>query len=117
MDMSKLKRCPFCGGEATLVEDIYNDQLYNYVICTNDDCNANTGRCSTEDEAITKWNNRSNWHTGTPTEEGWYLCKCINPATAKYVTDYYTGKGWEYFFEDDYSAWQKITPFEEGEGK
>ena len=54
----KLKPCPFCGGEATLVEDIYNDQLYNYVICSNDDCNANTGRCDTEDEAITKWNKR-----------------------------------------------------------
>lgn len=54
----KLLPCPLCGGEATLVEDIYNDQLYYYVICSNDDCNANTGRCNTEDEAITKWNRR-----------------------------------------------------------
>ncbi len=56
--MTKLRPCPFCGGDATLIEDIYNDQLYNYVICSNDDCNANTGRCDTEDEAITKWNKR-----------------------------------------------------------
>ena len=56
-------------------------------ICSNDDCNANTGRCDTEDEAIEKWNNRwmipceegeteGNWHTGTPTENGWYLLEC-----------------------------------------
>lgn len=62
----ELKSCPFCGGEATLVEDIYNDQLYNYVICSNDDCNANTGRCDTQDEAIAKWNNRpSLWNVGS----------------------------------------------------
>ena len=56
--MKELKPCPFCGEEATLVEDIYDDRLFSYVICSNDNCNANTGRCDTKDEAIAKWNNR-----------------------------------------------------------
>lgn len=74
--MTELKPCPFCGGEATLVEGLYNDRLFSYVSCDNNNCNAKTGRCDTNDEAITRWNKRPNpWHTGTPTENGYYLCK------------------------------------------
>lgn len=106
----KLKPCPFCGGEATLVKDIYNDQLYNYVICSNDDCNANTGRCDTEDEAITKWNNRpSPWHTGKPTENGCYLleCKIGNSENTYFTTDYWNNEV-GYWTVNRVIRWQKI---------
>lgn len=113
--MTELKPCPFCGGEATLVEDIFNDRLYNYVICSNDDCDANTGRCDTEDEAITKWNNRtSSWHTGTPTEEGWYLLKMVDEyGRITYGTNYLRngikGMEWKYaFFGHVIIKWQSI---------
>ena len=112
----KLLPCPFCGGEATLVEDIYNDQLYNYVICSNDDCNANTGRCDTEDEAITKWNNRpSPWHTGEPTEEGWYLFSYKYLDTIRYGTDCFLDGKWVFnpALDEKMLAWQKIEPFKE----
>ena len=109
----KLELCPFCGGEATLVEDIYNDQLYNYVICSNDDCNANTGRCDTEDEAITKWNKRANpWHTGTPTDEGLYLC-ASEYKDCKYGLAYWDGIGFRTEQIARIIAWQKIEPYKE----
>lgn len=106
----KLKPCPFCGGEGTLVEDIYNDHLYNYAICSNDYCNANTGRCDTEDEAITKWNNRpSPWHTGTPTENGWYLLECNigNSDGTYYATDHWDNEV-GYWTVNRVIRWQKI---------
>ena len=107
-----LKPCPFCGGEATLVEDIYADKLYYYVTCATNNCDANTGRCDTEDEAITKWNNRRNpWHTGTPTEEGWYLLKVKSDDEIIYDTNRLIqclwGLDWKYVHEE-ILAWQKI---------
>ena len=112
--MTELKKCPFCGGEATLVGAVYNDQHYNYVICSNDDCNANTGRCDTKDEAIAKWNTRPNpWHTGTPTEDGWYLV-AFNyefEEGVRYTTDYFKDGKWAFPMVRDISKvvkWQKI---------
>lgn len=117
--MTDLKPCPFCGGEATLVEDIYDDRLCSYVICSNDNCNANTGRYDTEDEAITKWNTRPNpWHTGTPTENGYYLCHfksgdsfhdiCLEYKDAWDLGEYNINP---YTFE--VIAWQMIEPYKE----
>lgn len=62
--------CPFCGGEAEFKK---NDFGF-YVICP--ECLCSTQTYSTDDDAISTWNNRpSPWHTGTPTEDGFYLCK------------------------------------------
>ena len=61
----------------------------------------NRDSCPDCDEGI--WvEEGSPWHTGTPTEEGWYLCKMIE--TDFYETQYFTGNNWAGFFE----KWQKI---------
>ena len=54
--MTGLKPCPFCGGKAELVEDVWSDNEYCYVTCV--DCHAGTNACDTQDEAVAKWNSR-----------------------------------------------------------
>lgn len=57
------------------------------------------------------------WHTGTPTEEGWYLV-AFNyefEEGVRYTTDYFKDGKWAFPMVRDISkisAWQKITPFE-----
>ena len=108
----KLLPCPFCGGEAKFLEDVWGNDEYCYVICVNDNCNANTGRCDTEDEAIAKWNNRpNNWHTCTPTEEGWYLIAFIGAnKRIEYASAVWCYDEWD--ARCNVVAWQKITPYE-----
>lgn len=48
----KLKKCPFCGGQATLVENF--DDVW--VRCEN--CGAITDFFRTAKEAVTAWNTR-----------------------------------------------------------
>lgn len=59
-----------------------------------------------------------NWHTGTPTEKGWYLCAYD---TDIYLANYWVGSGWlkQYRAEgidcrQGLLAWQKIESFEAG---
>ena len=59
----------------------------------------------------------SPWHTGTPTEEGWYLLYTSIP-NAHYHLAFYQFDHW--FSDDEYCiiredviAWQKIEPFKE----
>ena len=70
--MTDLKPCPFCGGEATIFPYLELGNLH-MVKCRN--CNiSRVGK--SEGEAVKEWNNRpSNWHTGTPTDVGWFLVK------------------------------------------
>ena len=51
----------------------------------------------------------SNWHTGTPTEEGWYLC---STKASDFSVHYYDGNEWDFCPLDFVVAWQKITPYE-----
>ena len=55
----ELRRCPFCGGEATIwsgpIEDDYFNTYYD-VYCTA--CNCMTPKFHTEESAITFWNRR-----------------------------------------------------------
>ena len=54
----------------------------------------------------------SNWHTGTPTEEGWYLIAFLG--SNKRIE--YASAVWCYNEWDAHCrviAWQKITPYEE----
>ena len=48
------------------------------------------------------------WHTGTPTEEGWYLCA--------YGDNFYCANYWNGIWRNSWGgtllAWQKITPYE-----
>ena len=77
--MTELRPCPFCGGEARLIDSECGTTIYA-VECVL--CQAKIGWFDEKERAIKEWNNRpSPWHTGTPTEAGWYLvayrkCDC-----------------------------------------
>lgn len=51
--MTKLKSCPFCGGEANV--DIGN---FGGMVCYCEICFAQGKQCETKDEAIEAWNRR-----------------------------------------------------------
>jgi len=52
MKKTELKPCPFCGGFGQVTIDMFAA----YVNCN--DCNACSGDCDTEKEAIEAWNRR-----------------------------------------------------------
>lgn len=51
----------------------------------------------------------NNWHTGTPTEEGWYLLECNigNSDETYYATDYWNNEV-GYWTVNRVIRWQKI---------
>lgn len=63
---------------------------------------------------------KSDWHTGKPTEEGYYLCHFTDGYRTFDACFPYTKGAWDisgyglnpYTFE--VVAWQKIEPYEEG---
>lgn len=62
------------------------------------------------------------WHTGTPTEEGWYLLALTTKVfnDKPFCVAYMDGHHWLgiddfYILVDDVSAWQKIEPYEASE--
>ena len=64
--MDKLKPCPFCGGEAVLIEDKDTQGTLYQIRCNNPDCwiGAYTSFYSDKSTTITAWNTR------TPKERG-----------------------------------------------
>lgn len=123
--MTELKPCPFCGGEAQLTDAFQKGwrvgcslrnlcKVHPYVRCT--------GKGARK-RAIEAWNNRpSPWHTGEPTEEGWYVIK------TKHGSLFLVQKNSNGFWIEDKFGyerlvptegyiveWQKITPYEEKE--
>ena len=113
--MTELKPCPFCGGEARLIEAECGTTIHA-VECVL--CQAKIGWFDEKERAIEAWNNRSNWHTGTPTEEGIYVCRMNTDYAPWLVLDWKNGmwfvNGTTQSFSDDGDVvkWQKI---EEGE--
>ena len=62
--MSELLPCPFCGGEANVI-DHHNDNGSVSVGCNNDTCLGFSGLgwlYKTEAEAIAAWNSRADYH-------------------------------------------------------
>ena len=131
--MTELKPCPFCGGEAE-VFDYWNEGKKKnrwVVMCKN--CKGGLGELDTKEEAFEKWNNRwmipceegeteGNWHTGTPTEEGWYLVAYRKrDCDGSYFWDYDT-RIWQLGewncspYEFPIIKWQKIEEGEEVNG-
>lgn len=54
---NKLKLCPFCGGEAILVED--GELSFSYkVFCLNPACDGQYGWCVSKEQAVNGWNKR-----------------------------------------------------------
>ena len=105
----KLKPCPFCGGEAKLIDDDWS-----YVICTK--CGIHPYHRISLKDAIEEWNNRPNpWHTGIPTEEGTYL---VNDGLNDYAISYFDGEKFSSVYfpnKEVIRLWQKIEPFKETE--
>jgi len=123
--MTELKQCPFCGGEAVVVEEYLSeeadasaDEITYFVSCGL--CASRTDNYAIKKRAIEAWNNRPNpWHTGTPTEEGWYLVWMgkingnINERPA--VMLFENGDWASRLVANTYVAWQKIEPYKENE--
>ena len=58
----------------------------------------------------------SDWHTGTPTEEGWYLLAYKHLDGYRYTTDYFVRGYWTFMpiaVFDDMVGWQKIELYKE----
>lgn len=59
----------------------------------------------------------SNWHTGTPTEKGWYLCKTKGrkgsylPSVLRWNGEIWTSKTKRPIVLMDVVEWQKIEPY------
>lgn len=106
--MAELKPCPFCGGEAKL----HSSFEFSYVSCRK--CGIQTPVRLSDVEACNKWNKRSNWHTDTPTEDGLYILHCSNGIDDYHFNQLRNGN-WRFHWLGKLIAWQKITPFEEGE--
>lgn len=53
MNSKKLKKCPFCGGEAEILQ---RGAMSTSIRCK--DCGCRTGECAYEDAAIFNWNKR-----------------------------------------------------------
>ena len=59
--MSGLKKCPFCGAEARIIRTNYHVYIScsNHQIVDNSNYHVIEVSADTEDEAIAKWNNRT----------------------------------------------------------
>lgn len=121
--MTELRKCPFCGGEARISELTYPMKHYT-VICSNEKCYAEMGDFISNEDAIRMWNSRPNpWHTGTPTEEGWYLIqtKRVDVDTGRYIFKvgnlsdvlWFQSEGYKELSCYGIIAWQKIEPYKE----
>lgn len=70
--MSKeLQNCRFCGGEGFIA--VIDENAF---VASCRDCGIHTQVQTSRERAIALWNRRpSHWNTGTPTEDGMYICK------------------------------------------
>lgn len=126
LQMTELKPCPLCGCEDIRYK-VHQDHLGNWhgsIYCrehynkTNDDdrcwsmfyARSPNSREEVIEKLIKKWNARPNpWHTGTPTEAGWYLLECNigNSDETYYVTDYWSNEV-GYWTVNGVIRWQEI---------
>ena len=104
----KLLPCPFCGGEAEITQDFVHGwkvMCVDWMNCIAHPSVQIYGEGSRK-KVIEAWNNRtSHWHTGTPTEDGWYLC---STKASDFSVHYYDGNKWDFCPLDFVIKWQKI---------
>ena len=113
----KLLPCPFCGGEAEIKECFFTGFHKALFIakCKNIGCGAIGSECVTKESAVNAWNRRSDWHTGTPTEEGDYLVQYKNSghdvlhfADLSWFAFNRGGVEWQKIPDSSVIRWQKI---------
>lgn len=81
----------------------------------------NRDSCPDCDGGIWVEDNPSPWHTGTPTEEGWYLCQTKGrkgsylPSVLRWNGEIWTSKSKRPLVLMDVVAWQRIEPYTEKE--
>jgi len=121
----ELKPCPFCGGKADYSkidtsETVPFGTVQHFITCKNNCLEGLYARGNTKEEAISKWNSRpSPWHTGVPTEEGFYVVTCKGWKIPFY--NLITVDGGELSYIDEHGdcqeflneiiAYQKIEPY------
>jgi len=66
----RIKTCPFCGGDAEVVEQTHGLGKYYEVICVG--CEARIGQESSPDSAIEVWNYRRGSTNRGLTANDWY---------------------------------------------
>ena len=122
--MTKLKPCPFCGGAGRILTHLTEDKFT--IECLG--CGMRLRWFGSGEEAMESWNRRvTDWHTGTPTEEGEYLCwvsfaKVCKDADGSWRCRWKDGKWYDNDATDNLSmddlgfeviAWQKSEPLKE----
>lgn len=103
----------FCYTNKIICEDASSNGYCSLTACRNIRLCGNTitseGIYPVE-EIKADWSKKpSNWHTGTPTEEGWYLCKSEH--MVGYDVGYYFNGRFNRlhcFNQGDITEWQKI---------
>lgn len=73
MSEIKLLPCPFCGGEAKVIENNCYTDIHS-VMCKN--CFSESDRYHTQDEAIEAWNTRKPMQEVDPVVHGRWLINC-----------------------------------------
>ena len=120
----KLLPCPFCGGEAKYFRDtlVYGNPQH-MIFCTK--CGSRSYAHDSKEECTEAWNNRSNWHTGTPTKDDWYFVmwkdtedNCTrfsalmwNNYNKTWYDDYTPDWNWCDVYHAEVIAWMQIPPF------
>ena len=104
----ELLPCPCCGGKPRIVKVKKYDAFQ--VVCS--DCLIGTEVYPILEDAIRVWNRRpSPWHTGTPTEEGWYVTTDGNGEYDVAGWEKGAWAGYEWISPEDIVAWRKIEPY------
>lgn len=118
--MEELKPCPFCGGKALLMTSAvrgYTGAREFKVRCTQCMEVREKGTFDTiyqteeaaKEKAIAAWNTRADsWHTGLPTEDGWYLCEYRQYEYRPYRTHLFKDGKWEYLKPEKFLRWKKL---------
>ena len=106
--MTELEPCPYCGGEAKYHDSSCVEEICEYVSCLK--CNAQSPLMYRKGEAVEWWNRRpSPWHTGKPSENGWYLLECEigNSENTYFTTDHWDDSA-GYWTVNRVIRWQRI---------
>ena len=91
--MSELLPCPFCGGEADVID--YDDECRVAHQCANG-TSVETNSYATESEAIAAWNSRADYHGYEQAAiEAWESIKAWN-SRAERTCEFISSKGSDY---------------------